>query len=60
MNVFAIERRDERPVQALDDLVRDEVALVFDFLDLVRLVPHGMLRRDHLLENAGATPQLIG
>ncbi len=40
VDVLAIERRDERPIQALDDLVREEVALVLDFLDLVGLVPH--------------------
>ena len=39
VDVLAVERRDERPVQALDDLVRQEVALVLDLLDLVGLVP---------------------
>jgi hypothetical protein len=34
VDVLAVERRDERAVQPLDDLVREEVALVLDFLDL--------------------------
>ena len=39
VDVLAIERRDERAVEPLDDLVGQEVALVLDFLDLVGLVP---------------------
>ena len=39
VDVFAIERGDEGAMQALDDLVGEEVALVLDFLDLVGLVP---------------------
>ena len=39
VDVFAVERRHERAVQPLDDLVGEEVALVLDFLDLVGLVP---------------------
>ena len=54
VDVFAVERRDEGPVQALDDLVGQEVALVLDFLDLVGLVPDRMLRLEHLLEQPGA------
>ena len=50
VDVFAVERRDERAVQPLDDLVRQEVALVLDFLDLVGLVPDRALGREHLLE----------
>ena len=38
MDVLAVDRRDEGLVEPLDDLVRQEVALVLDFLDLVRLV----------------------
>ena len=60
VDVLAIERRDERPVQPLDDLVRQEVALVLDFLDLVGLVPDRMLRREHLLEQPRAALQLVG
>ena len=45
VDVLAIERRHKGPVQALDDLVGDEVALVLDFLDLIRLVPDGLLWR---------------
>jgi hypothetical protein len=39
VNVFAVERRDERAIEPLDDAVREEVALVLDFLDLVGLAP---------------------
>ena len=39
VDVLAVDRRDEGAVQALDDLVRQEVALVLDLLDLVGLVP---------------------
>ena len=60
VDVLAIERRDERAVEALDDLVRQEVALVLDFLDLVGLVPDRALRREHLLEQPGAALQLVG
>jgi len=35
VNVLAIDRRDERAVQPLDDLVGQEIALVLDFLDLI-------------------------
>ena len=44
VDVFAVDRRDERAVEALDDLVREEVALVLDFLDLVGLVPDRVVR----------------
>src|SRR6266516_320477 len=54
------ERCDERPVQALNDLVRQLVALVLGFLDLVGLVPRRALRREHLLEQPRAAFQLVG
>jgi len=60
MNVLAVERRDERAVQPLDNVVRQEVALVLDFLDLVSLVPHGPIRREHGLEQLRAFLQLVG
>ena len=60
VDVFAIERRDERAMQALDDLVGDEVALVLDFLDLVGLVPDRPLGREHLLEERRALLNLLG
>ena len=41
VDVFAVDRRHERLVQPLNDLVREEVALVLDFLDLVRFVGDG-------------------
>ena len=47
VDVFAIERRHERAVEALDDLVGQEVALVLDLLDLVRLVPDRLVRGEH-------------
>src|SRR6266545_2670959 len=37
VDVLAVDRRDERGVQPLDDLVRDLVALMLDFLDRVGL-----------------------
>ena len=46
VNVLAVERRDEGAVEALDDLVRQEVALVLDLLDLVGLVPDRAVRRE--------------
>ena len=35
VDVLAVDRRDERPVDAPQDLVRDLVALVLEALDLV-------------------------
>ena len=60
VDVLAVEGRDERAVQPLDDFVRQEVALVLDFLDFVGLVPDGTLGREHLLEQPGAVLQLVG
>ena len=40
--------------------MREEVAFVLDFLDLVGLVPHRPLRREHRLEQRGAFFQLVG
>ena len=51
VDVFPIERRHERAVQALDNLVRQEVALVLDLLDLVRLVPERLFGREHLFQD---------
>src|SRR5881397_2121054 len=39
VDVLPVDRRDERGVQPLDDLVGDLVSLVLDFLDGVRLGP---------------------
>ena len=60
VDVFAVERRDEGAVQALDDLVGEEVALVLDFLDLVGLVPDRPIGREHLFEQARALADLLG
>ena len=38
VNVFAIDRRHERLVQPLNDLVRQKIALVLDLTDLVCLI----------------------
>ena len=54
VDVLAIDRGDECPVQPLDDFVGEEVALVLDFLDLVGLVPDRMVGRPHLLEQPRA------
>ncbi len=59
MDVFTIEGRDERPMQPLDDLVRQEVAFVLDFLDLIRLVANRLLGREHLPEQRGAAPDFL-
>ena len=47
-------------LQPLDDLVRQEVALVLDLLDLVRLVPDGLVGREHLVEQVRADADLLG
>jgi hypothetical protein len=60
MDVLAIERRDERPVEALDDLVREEIALVLDFLDLVSFVGDRRIGREHFFEQTRAHLKLIG
>ena len=59
VDVFAVERRDEGPVQALDDFVRQVVAGVFDVLDGVRLVPQRPVRREHLLQQHRARVNLF-
>ena len=60
MNIFAIERGDERAVQPLNDGVREEVALVLDFLDFVGLVPDGLVGGEHRLEEPRPALQLVG
>ena len=50
VNVLPVDRRDEGAVEALDDLVGQEVALVLDFLDFVCLVPDGVFGRQHLFQ----------
>ena len=58
VDVFAIERRHERAVQALDEFVRQEVALVLDFLDLVGLVPERLIGREHGVEQDRRPPRI--
>ena len=60
VDVLAVDRRDEGLVQPLDDLVRQEVALVLDFLDLVRLVGDRRIDGEHLFEQARARAELVG
>src|SRR5438876_4124417 len=60
VDVLAVERRDERAVQALNDLVGQEVALVLDFLDLVGLVPDRARRLEHVQQQPRAVPDLLG
>lgn len=59
VDVLAIERGDEGLMQPLDDFVGDEVALVLDFLDLVRLVPDRPVGRQHVPEHRRAEPDLF-
>ena len=54
VNVLAIERGDEGTVEALDNLVRQEITFVFDFLDFIGLVPDGLFRRQHLFQDRRA------
>ena len=60
VDVFAVEGGDEGLVQALDDFVGQEVALVLDFLDLVGLVPERLVGGEHLHEQACAAVDLLG
>ena len=53
VDVLAVDRRDERAVQALDDLVRQEVAPVLEFLDLSAFAASGGFGGHHLLEGPG-------
>src|SRR5947208_562097 len=43
----------------LDDLVGQEVALVLDLLDLLRLVPQRLVGGEHRLEQFGAVADLL-
>ena len=54
VDVFAVQRRNERAVQTLDDLVGEEVALMLDFLDFVGLVGERRVDGEHRLEQTGA------
>ena len=59
-DVLAIQRRDERPIEPLDDLVGQLVALVLGFLDLVGFLPGRVLGGEHVLEQPRAALQLVG
>ena len=60
MDVLAVDGGDEGLVQALDDLVGEEVAFVLDFLDLVGLVGVRRIDGEHLFEQAGPGAHLVG
>src|SRR5438093_2812373 len=60
VDVLAVERRDERAVQALNDLVGQEVALVLDLLDFLRLVPDRTRRLEHVKQQPRSVPDLFG
>ena len=59
-DVFAVERGDERLVEALDRRVRQRVAAVLDLLDLVRQVVARGIGGNHLLEQRGPLGDLLG
>ena len=60
MDVFAVERRDERAVDGVDDGARAAVAGVLDVLDGVGLGHVGRVARHHLLQQLGAAADLFG
>ena len=60
MNVLAIEWRDERAIQPIDDCARTAVADVLDVLDGVGLRRVRGLDCKHLLEQPGAATELFG
>src|SRR5215207_1407149 len=60
MDIFAIEWSDERAVQTVDDAAGLPVADVFDVLDGVGLRHVRRVARQHLLEHASATLNLLG
>src|SRR5512138_2694033 len=53
VNIFAVQRRDERTVEAVNDGPRAAIARVLDFLDRLDFRDIGGVRRDHLFQNAG-------
>src|SRR5581483_5701614 len=59
MDVLAVDRCDERLVEALDDVVREEVALVLDFLHLVRAIRQWRVDREHLIEQPRTRANLV-
>ena len=59
MDVFTVDRRDERLVQPLDQLVSQEVALVLDLFDLVRLLHQRRIGGEHLVEKLRADADLL-
>jgi hypothetical protein len=60
VDVLAIDRRHKRRVQALDDVVRQRIALGFDLLDLQRGVPGRGIRRQHAFEQRGPGNDSVG
>ena len=60
MDVLAVERGHKCAVETLDDGVRERVAPMLNFLDLVGFVPDWMVGREHLFQQLRAGPDLIG
>ena len=63
VDVLAVDRRDEGPVDAAEDLVRDLVALVLEALDLVRDRPRPATPLEEAIEDHGAlvdAPRHVG
>jgi hypothetical protein len=60
VNVLAIDRRHKRPVEPLDDGVRQAVALRLNLLDLQRDVPGRRVGGQHPLEQRGARHDPVG
>ena len=50
MDVFAVERRDERPIDSIDDVVREIVGFVLEVLDRGDLGLQLLRGHEHLVE----------
>ena len=60
VDVFAIDGGDEGAIQAGDDVVGQEIALVLDLLDLLGLVPDRLVAGEHFLKEDGSALELVG
>jgi len=60
VDVLAIERRDERAIQTVDDAARLAVADVLEVFDRLRLAHVWRIGGEHLLERARAQLDLLG
>ena len=59
VDVFAIQRRDERLVQPIEGVVRDLVALVFERLEFVGRSPAGHVACEHVDEDDRGLADLL-